>query len=75
MMSDARLKKNIRRIGKDGPLNKYKWEWNEKAEEAFGLTGEDTGYIAQEVKKVMPEAVVSIKGYLAIDYGYLQEVA
>ena len=72
--SDARLKKNVRRIGKDGPLNKYKWEWNAKAEEAFGLKGEDTGYIAQEVVKVMPEAVTTMKGYMAIDYGYLSEL-
>ena len=72
--SDARLKNNIRRIGKDGDLYLYKWEWNEKAEEAFGLKGEDTGYIAQEVKKVMPEAVTAIQGYLAIDYGYISEL-
>lgn len=74
MSSDARLKKNIRRVGKDGALNKYKWEWNEKAYEAFGLEGEQVGYLAQEVRKVMPEAVTSIKGYLAIDYGYLNEL-
>lgn len=74
MGSDARLKKNIKRIGKDGVLNKYKWEWNQKAKEVFGLEGEQTGYIAQEVKKVMPEAVTTINGYMAIDYGYLNSL-
>ena len=74
IMSDARLKKNIKRIGKDGDLNKYKWEWNALAKEKFGLEGEDTGYLAQEVKKVMPEAVTTVKGYMAIDYGYLHSL-
>ncbi len=73
-MSDARLKKNIKRVGKDGELFRYKWQWNQLAEEKFGLTGEDEGYIAQEVKKVMPEAVTTIRGYQAIDYGYLNEL-
>ncbi len=73
-MSDARLKKNIKRIGKDGDLYRYTWEWNALAEEHFGLTGDDVGYIAQEVKRTMPEAVTAIKGFLAIDYGYLQEL-
>ena len=73
-MSDARLKSNIKRVGKNGPLNVYQWTWNERAEEAFGLSGEDKGYLAQEVKRVLPEAVTAIKGYLAIDYGYLDDI-
>ena len=73
MASDARLKKNIKRIAKDGNVNIYSWEWNQLADETFGLTGPDTGYIAQEVRKVMPEAVTSIKGFLAIDYNYINE--
>ena len=73
--SDESLKKNITQVGKDGDFNVYEWEWNEDAEQTFGLTGKATGFIAQEVRKVMPEAVTTINGYLAIDYGYLEEVA
>lgn len=74
MSSDVRLKKNIRRVGKDGDLNRYKWQWNSKAQEVFGLEGEQEGYLAQEVVKTMPEAVTTVKGYMAIDYAYLYDL-
>ena len=79
MGSDIRLKKDLQLIGMDGPLHKYTWTWNNKAYEAFGLEGQDEGYIAQEVIEHIPEAVMEIKGYLCLDYDYinkrLEEVA
>ena len=60
-MSDRDLKLNITTlphstynvIGLEGAC----WEWNEIAEKTFGLTGEECGVIAQEVKKLYPCAV------------------
>jgi hypothetical protein len=64
MYSDKRLKKNIKLIGKyKNGLNKYSWDyvWNEKG----------TGVMADEVEKVMPEAVRLINGYKAVNYALL----
>ncbi len=62
-MSDKRLKENIRPVGKlDNGLTVY----------AFNYKGNDTtqiGLIAQEVKKVIPEAVIEgDDGFLRLDY-------
>jgi hypothetical protein len=70
--SDARLKKNVKRIGtiQDG-LGWYEWEWNDEAK-AIGVDDEPTfGVIAQEVAEVMPHAVTSKRGYLAVDYSII----
>jgi len=62
MMSDIRLKHNIERIGelKSGiPVYNYSY------------LGEDhtrTGVMAQEVLQVIPDAVIEIGGYYAVDY-------
>lgn len=64
MFSDKRLKKNIKLIGKyKNGLNKYSWDyvWNEKG----------TGVMADEVEKVMPDAVRLINGYKAVNYALL----
>jgi hypothetical protein len=67
--SDERLKDNITPI--DDPLAKVisisgnTYDWNEKS----GKEGHDVGVIAQEVEKVLPEAVTERdNGYLAVDY-------
>jgi hypothetical protein len=67
--SDQRLKDNIILI--EDPLAKVlsisgnTYTWNEKS----GKEGNDVGVIAQEVLKVLPEAVVTRdNGYLAVDY-------
>jgi hypothetical protein len=70
--SDARLKKNVKRIGtiQDG-LGWYEWDWNDKAE-AIGVDDEPTfGVIAQEVAEVMPHAVGQRDGYLTVDYSLI----
>lgn len=78
-MSDRDLKLNITTlphspynvIGLEGAC----WEWNEIAEKTFGLTGEECGVIAQEVKKLYPFAVTRGKdGYLMVRYGLLHEM-
>jgi hypothetical protein len=67
--SDERLKDNITPI--DDPLAKVlsisgnTFDWNEKSNKS----GHDVGVIAQEIEKVLPEAVVTRdNGYLAVDY-------
>ena len=67
--SDERLKDNITPI--DNPLEKVLsisgnvFEWNEYSNKQ----GNDVGVIAQEIREVLPEAVIERdNGYLAVDY-------
>tara|TARA_Y100001973_G_scaffold14950_1_gene21576 strand:+ start:422 stop:1357 length:936 start_codon:yes stop_codon:yes gene_type:complete len=76
-LSDKRLKVDIKKIGIHSTgLNVYEWEWNAKAF-VLGLDKHPRkGFIAQEVQKVFPEAVVEgSHGYLMIDYSKIKEVA
>jgi len=70
--SDERLKENIKPIGKsENGHNLYTWDWNDKAKE-LGVNDPTTGVIAQEVKKYMPEAVITDEnGYYMVNYGVL----
>ena len=72
MLSDERLKENIKPIGKsENGHNLYTWDWNDKAKE-LGVNDPTTGVIAQEVKKYMPEAVIEDEnGYYKVNYGVL----
>jgi len=75
--SDRRLKSDVKKIGTHSTgLNVYEWEWNAKAF-VLGLDKHPRkGFIAQEVQKVFPEAVVEgSHGYLMIDYSKVKEVA
>ena len=67
-VSDVRLKKNINKIGKTSKgFNLYTWDWNEIGRNITGhLSG--IGVLAQEVQKIMPEAVIDGE-YLRVDYG------
>lgn len=67
MFSDARLKRNIRRDGKIGQFNayRYRYVWDKPGTSRRGV-------MAQEVVKVKPEAVsMTAEGFLAVDYGAL----
>jgi hypothetical protein len=72
MMSDERLKENIKPIGTSENGHKlYTWDWNNKAKE-LGVNNPTTGVIAQEVMKYMPEAVSKhANGYYMVNYGVL----
>jgi hypothetical protein len=70
MFSDERLKRGIEHIGQKNGFNWYRWKWNDKAA-ALGLTGEAEGVIAQEVRKILPEAVREQHGYLHVDYNLI----
>ena len=68
--SDERLKRGIEHIGQKNGFNWYRWKWNDKAK-ALGLTGEAEGVIAQEVRKILPDAVREQHGYLQVDYNLI----
>lgn len=67
-LSDERLKHSIREISQSKAIEKIRalkartWKWNESNEE-------DTGVVAQEVEKVLPDSVRNVIGDLkAVDY-------
>jgi len=69
LFSDRRLKENVTKIGTLGDLNWYEWDWTDEAK-AMGIDEQPTfGVIAQEVLKLIPEAVKMHKsGFLQVDY-------
>ena len=67
--SDVRLKKNIKFLRKlNNGVKVYSWNWNKKGWKI--AKGEPTiGVIAQQVRKIIPEAVVKgSDGYFRVDY-------
>ena len=76
-MSDARLKTNVRKSAGQYDslgLQTYEWDWNDKAKTLFSMEGKSSGVMAQDVETRYPQAVSSIRGYLAVDYGKLDEI-
>ena len=71
MWSDRRLKDDIEFIGNHHGINVYEWRWNALAE-ALGLSGYDTGVMADEVEQIMPEAVGVREGYKTVNYDMLE---
>ncbi len=68
--SDIRLKKNIKKLGKlrDG-INIYSFNYINRKDLP---KGEQIGVMAQEVEKVIPEAVITMAdGYKAVNYGLI----
>ena len=70
IFSDPLLKDNIAKIGEQNGFNIYSWTWN-KAANALGLIGESRGVMADEVKKVMPQAVGTSRGYMHVNYSMI----
>ena len=71
--SDERLKENIVNIEhaleKVLSLRGVTFTWKEEHKDVHGYTGTDTGVIAQEVEKVLPEVVQHrVNGYMAVKY-------
>jgi hypothetical protein len=64
-LSDERLKRDIRRIGRVGRHNVYSWRWRGTGEIGVGV-------IAQEVERYQPDAVLTTAvGFKAVYYGRL----
>ena len=66
--SDRRLKADVIEIDSFGPLPVYQWRWNERAKEDFGLVGDQIGFMADDVEKLMPEAIGVALGYKTVNY-------
>jgi hypothetical protein len=66
--SDKRLKDNVKELSNNNLIHNikgYEFDWNEKSERE----GKNYGFIAQEVKEILPDMVKeNSNGYLAIDY-------
>lgn len=67
--SDERLKDNLvpltYNLQKLDLINGYNFDWKPES----GRVGKDVGVLAQEIEKIMPEAVVTREnGYKAVDY-------
>ena len=77
--SDERLKENI--INLDGSLSKVlklrgtRFDWREGNDEIHPHEGNDIGFIAQEVKEIIPEVVGEMHGgYYGVQYDKLTPI-
>ena len=63
-ISDIRLKENIKPLGMHNGFGVYEFNylWSPK---------KHVGYMAQDVEKTNPEAIFTVRGYKAINYGAL----
>ncbi|MBO9441377.1 tail fiber domain-containing protein [Phaeobacter italicus] len=69
LMSDRRIKSDIRRIGRNGRLPVYEFRY-------IGDDQKHVGFMAQDVLKVDPGAIVFLEGGLmAVDYDKAREAA
>lgn len=67
--SDVKLKENIKKLGTtDKGINIYRWNWNAIGEMLTGAKSA-VGVLAHEIQELMPEAVSTKDGYLAVNYG------
>jgi hypothetical protein len=72
--SDIRMKENIEKVGKmANGLNVYTYEYKpEFRNDPFAGHGKHIGVMAQEVEKLIPEAVITRSdGYKMVNYGVL----
>ena len=69
IFSDINLKENIKKVGAlDNGLNLYSYNYKD----GYDLPkGKQVGVMAQEVEKVIPEAVTEIGGFKAVNYEML----
>ena len=68
MMSDRRLKKDIKQVGKERGHNIYTWKWNETAKN-LGINGPTKGVMADEVQHIPGVTKKGPGGYLLVNYG------
>ena len=70
--SDQSIKENITKIGRlDNGINIYKFDYRPEYKDTWGH-GTHIGVMAQEVEKVIPEAVATHKdGYKLVNYSLL----
>jgi hypothetical protein len=71
-LSDERLKCDVSKVGKlDNGLDVVTWKWTDMAKKSGLPLGETKGLIAQQVAKIVPDAIKRhASGYLMVDYGH-----
>lgn len=65
LFSDRRLKQNIKFLRKEGPFNIYSFSYIKDPNVIY------EGVMADEVQKIMPEAVEEFGGFLAVNYNMI----
>lgn len=65
--SDPSLKTNKQIIGEKNGHKIWSWTWNKLAE-SIGLSGNDRGVMADEVKAINPKAVSMRDGFMVVNY-------
>ena len=69
LLSDRRLKANIKKIGERKGINIYTWAWNKLS----GMTGVSFGVMADEIHKIIPSAVIRLpNGFDCVDYNQVE---
>jgi hypothetical protein len=72
LLSDRRLKTNVRPVGTRGGLTVYEWDWNEDGRHFADLAQPTVGFMADEVAQKYPEFVtVGADGYQRVNYAGL----
>jgi hypothetical protein len=66
--SDPRLKENIVKLGKIGPLDFVEWDWKEEFEGTVVMDSPNRGFLSTQVREHFPEYVGHFGGYDIIDY-------
>ncbi len=69
--SDERLKVGIRKVGKAGGLDIYKYRWSKVAQLNGAHDRVEVGVLAQEVERIYPSAAGEKNGFKTVDYGML----
>ena len=70
--SDARLKTNIKHLGKESGVNVYSWDWNEEGKRIADPKQPTVGVMAQELCETHPHLVMlGPDGFLRVDYAGL----
>jgi hypothetical protein len=68
MLSDPKLKTNIKKIGSKNGFNTYTWDWNKLAKDTFNLIGSSKGVMADEVLSKQPSAISYDSGFMKVNY-------
>ena len=72
LFSDPRLKENIRKVDKIGPLDLVQWDWSKEAKPIV-KDMPTHGFLSTQVKEHYPEFVHQYGGFDVIDYPNLIE--
>jgi hypothetical protein len=73
LISDPRLKTNVRPLGERNGIKLYSWDWNEEGKKIADPAQPTVGVMADELMQTHPHLVHRASdGYLRVNYGGLQ---